>query len=57
MAKLNQARRNLIAKLRRDGKTFEEIGKLLDPPVSKQAAYDTARKFLPRYLTSRRPRV
>jgi hypothetical protein len=50
MAKLNQARRDLIAKLRKQGKTYAQIGALLEPPVTRQAAYDMGRKLFPKVL-------
>lgn len=44
MAKLNQARRDLIRLLRANGHTYELIGSIMWPPVSKQAIQDICKK-------------
>lgn len=46
MAKLNQALRAKVWMLWLEGKTFSQIGKLIDPPVSKQAAHELWKKTL-----------
>jgi predicted DNA-binding protein YlxM (UPF0122 family) len=44
MAKLNQARRRVIGYFREQGYSFSEIGKRMNPPVSKQAIHEICKK-------------
>jgi hypothetical protein len=46
MPKLNQARRDQIARLRKDGMSFARIGAKLDPPASKQLVHQTWQKIV-----------
>lgn len=54
MAKFNKERRTQIRNMRQLGWTYAKIGAYLDPPVTRQAVYDIARKLFPKVIDKKR---